>query len=67
MRQIDPDLIARIDVFLALLGLALLIAIFYLIALNLVIGIVCFVTVMSTIGVGIKGYRESSPDTEETT
>lgn len=66
MHQMDPDLIVRIDVFLALLALALLVAIFYLVALNLVVGIICFVVVMSTVGAGVKGYRESSAGADET-
>jgi hypothetical protein len=65
MRRMDPDLIVRIDMFLALLGLELIVAIFYM-AINIVIGILCFVTVIPTVGSDVEGYRESLVDTDQT-
>ncbi|PSQ02629.1 hypothetical protein BRC94_01205 [Halobacteriales archaeon QS_5_70_17] len=62
----DPDLVIRIDVSLALLALALLVARFHLVAVNFIIGIIRFVVVVSTVGAGSKGYRESSAGADET-
>ena len=62
----DPDLVIRIDVSLALLALALLAARFHLVAINFIIGIIRFVVVVSTVGAGSKGYRESSAGADET-
>lgn len=67
MYQADADLLLRIDAFLGLLGFTLVITMFYLMIVNIIISLICFVTVILAAGAGIKGYRKSRNDAASST
>ena len=69
MPEVDSALLLRIDAFLGLIALALVVASFALAAVNLVVGLVCLLVVVLTIVRALKGYRRGydSPDASEDT
>lgn len=59
MDEVDPALILRIDIFLLICAFALLIATFFLVAVNPVIGVVTIIVVAVSGTYVARGYRDA--------
>jgi general stress protein CsbA len=69
--ELDSALLLRIDVLLGLFALTLVIACFALIAVNLIVGLVCLLTVVLAMTGAVRGYQKeygpaTDPDEEPT-
>lgn len=62
MIQVGSDLLFRIDVFLGLLALAILVATFAVMAVNLVVGIACLFVIIVVVSVTRKAYLQALGD-----
>lgn len=71
MFELDSALLLRIDILLGLFALTLVIACFTLIAVNLIVGLACLLTVVLAMTGAVRGYQKgygsaSTPDEEPT-